>query len=158
MIKNYIKTEHKLEKKKSEEDLAIPKITTEMVIQSNSVNNVKEIFEEIKIEVKNSEEDLTVPRVKRHELPKSVKQKGNKNETNLKKHIKHEPPDDLSNSGYDEKVEVMKDSEEINYDPIFMEICNIKSKNEINLKQHSNSEHKHEPPDDLSDSGNDEKA
>ena len=29
----------------------------------------------------------------------------------LKKHIKHEPPDDLSNLEYDEKVKLMKDSE-----------------------------------------------
>merc|ERR1712030_139528 len=52
----------------------------------------------------------------------------------------------------------MKVFEEINYDPIFIEICNIKSKNEINLKQHCNSEHKQECPHDLSHSENDEKA
>ena len=40
--------DYKMEKKKSEEDLAIPKITTKMVIQNNSVNNVKKKFEDIK--------------------------------------------------------------------------------------------------------------
>merc|ERR1712030_84883 len=66
LMKDYEEMDYKMEKKKPEEDLAIPKITTEMVIQSNSVNNIKEIFEEIKIEVKNPEEDITVPRIKRH--------------------------------------------------------------------------------------------
>ena len=94
-----------------------------------------------------------------------------KNRTRLKKHISDEhelePSDNtsvhdchecgrvLSN---DDKAEGIKDSEDINYDLMFIEICNIKSKNEINLKQHCNSEHKQEFPHDLSDSENDEKA
>ena len=39
-----------------------------------------------------------------------------------------------------------------NYDPRVMEMYNIKYKNETKLKQHINSEHKHEPPNALSKS------
>ena len=159
------------------------------------VNSSKEAFEnykEKKNPVENSEEDLTVPRVKRHiksvhELPKSLKPNGNKNETNLKKHIKHEPPDGLSKPKYDKKVELMEDSEVMDYDSIVIEsehkhehpddpgkakwtkyveeedynpieLEMFNIKYKTNLKQHINSEHKHEPPDDLSKVRYDEKV
>ena len=81
-------------------------------------------------------------------------------ETNLKQHIisehKHITSDELSNSRIDKKVELIKDSEEMDYDPIVMEMYNIdiENKNETNLKQHVTSE----PPDDLSNSGYDKKV
>jgi hypothetical protein len=94
----------------------------------------------------------------------------NKYITNLKQNItnehKHEPPDDLSNSGYDKKVEWMDESKEIDYKikkkkleedraiPIIAtkmahnchkcemcKLCNKKLKNRANLKKHINGEH-----------------
>ena len=201
LIKNYIKTEHKLEKKKSEEDFAIPLIATEMVTQNNSVNNAKEIFEEFKIEVNNSEENLTIPsdapQIEQEEIINDYKEEANGKkdedftvqndrdkinndhnnykdkeefskkmcsmyETNLKQHItsKHKPPDELSNSRIDKKVELKKDSEEVDFDSIVMEMydIDIENKNETNLKQHITSEQEHEPPDDISNSGYDKKV
>ena len=221
LLQVYKEDDHKMKTMNYEEDIEIPKTITK---QSNPVNNVKEI----EVKVNNPEEDYSVPNVKKHmkivhNHNKSVKPNGILNETNLKKHIKHEPPNDLSNLenddkaglmedpemvhnchkcgrckicnmklknrtklkkhfndehelelsdntsihdchecgrvlSNDDKAEGMKDSDGINYDPIVIEICNIKFKHKINLEQHRNSAHKQESPPDLSDSENDDKA
>ena len=96
-----------------------------------------------------------------HELPKALKPNGNKNETNLKKHInsehEFEPPDDLKKHEDLTNKNLFSNNQIKIQNCYKCKMCNVKCENESTLKKHI----KHEPPDDLSDpeyKANDEKV
>ena len=108
-------------------------------------NERKALYDEekalIKEVIKIPEEVKKTPKVE--EIPEAIKS------NNIDEISKRETSDKL-----------MKVPEERRFDPIIMEMNNIEIENKYitNLKQNITSEHKHEPPDDLSNSGHDKEV